>query len=198
MSAALWCSKHILPDSAPPHHTCSHMLTALPPPESLRGAMGAADGCQYRQRGDSWHTITPAVCPDSNHNEEGVHALHKVCDLHNVSDAMCHLLCTSFYTSMTLFIAFPFFVKPSAWGSWQLLPFFRHNHYELKCLWQRKPFLPTRSYKLYFLIQDSKHFMCTGCGWVVRCCPLPVGGRSVWGPKRLDNDTCCSFDSYLY
>lgn len=116
----------------------THVATCwlpLPPPESLRGARVLVTGASTDSGGTVGIPSRQAGCPDSNNNEEGVHALHKVCALENVSDAICHLLCTSFYTSITVFLTFSFFVKPSAWTFWLLLSLFRLNSYKLKYLW---------------------------------------------------------------
>lgn len=96
------------------HVATCWLLTASPSPGVLPRCQGAGDGCQYRQRGTVGIPSRQAGCPDSNNNEEGVHALHKVCALENVSDAICHLLCTSFYTSITIFHHFL--------SSWNHLP----------------------------------------------------------------------------
>lgn len=84
--------------------TCSHMLTAdgLSLPQSVRqGARAVVPAASTDIVGTVGIPSHQAGSPDSNDNEEGVHATHKVCALENLSDAICNLLCTSFYPSIT-------------------------------------------------------------------------------------------------
>ena len=102
----------------------THVATCwlpLPPPESLWGARVLVTGASTDSGGTVGIPSCQAGCPDSNINEEGVHALHKVCALENVSDAICHLLCTSFYTSITV----------PLWNHLHPLSLFRLNSYKL-------------------------------------------------------------------
>lgn len=80
------------------------LLTAFPSPRLPQRCQGAADGCQHRHQGTVGIPSRQAGCPDSNNNEEGIRALHEACALENVSDAICHLLRTSFYTCISIFI----------------------------------------------------------------------------------------------
>lgn len=100
--------------SASLDHTCSHMLTAdcLSLPQSPSKVPGC---CWWWAPAQTvGKTSRQAGCPDSNNNEEGVHALQSVCALENVSVAIRHLLCTSCDTSITIFYHFH--------SSWNCMP----------------------------------------------------------------------------
>ena len=95
--------------------TCSHMLTAdglFPPPESRRGARVPLTGANTDSGGTVGIPSRQAGCPDSNNSAGGVDALHKVCTLVSVSDAISHLLCTFFYADIAGFLSL---WKPSVW-----------------------------------------------------------------------------------
>lgn len=115
----------------------THVATCwlpLPPPESLRGArVLAGDGCQYRHRRTVGIPSRQADCPDSNNDKEGAHALHKVCAPENVSDAIYHLLCTSFFTSISTFCHFI--------SSWNHLPGFGFQFRQNKT--NKGPYVPS-------------------------------------------------------
>lgn len=114
------CSSNVGPAMTPIGHvllltTCSHMLTAdglFPPPESHRGARVPLTGANTDSGGTVGIPSRQAGCPDSNNSAGGVDALHKVCTLVSVSDAISHLLCTFFCADIT---GFSLCEKPSVW-----------------------------------------------------------------------------------
>lgn len=96
-------SPHLLLPPTPPTHdaaTCRPFFASFAPSAPLGGGGVLGDGCQHMRQGNSWHSITAGRMPrDSNKSEEWTHVLHDVC-------ALRHLLCTSFYTSITNFCPF--------------------------------------------------------------------------------------------
>lgn len=96
-------SPHLLLPPTPPTHdaaTCRPFFASFAPSAPLGGGEVLEDGCQHMRQGNSWHSITAGRMPrDSNNSEEWTHVLHEVC-------ALRHLLCTSFYASITNFCPF--------------------------------------------------------------------------------------------